>query len=247
MKKNLGIAILVVIVVAVVSGFFVFARKNPKEIPLPQEIVNTSTKPSSALPVSRNIFSAPPATPALQKTTEPNIVFVGPRQGIPANAPKDYGLWSFAMPVPGVLSRSGQPLLSGFKWMKDNGWKSDIDLRVDGERGEVGDDRKIPGFNALGLNFLALPIADGSPPTDKQAKEFLDFVINPANQPAHVHCRGGIGRAGTMVVLYRYSVQGWSMDKAIEESRLFQGGVSEGQVKWLNKWATENKPGEYGK
>jgi protein tyrosine phosphatase (PTP) superfamily phosphohydrolase (DUF442 family) len=240
MKKN-KIIIFCLVALVVVLGFVLFVvSKKPAN-----ETVVTKTK----LPVSDVLEkkSVPPVAVIIATPTPitPNIVFVGPREGIPASAPKDYGLWSFAMPVSNVLSRSGQPLLSGFKWMKENGWKSVVDLRVDGERGEVGDDRKISGFNALGLNYLPLPIADGSPPTDAQANEFLAFVINPVNQPAHVHCRGGIGRAGTMVVLYRYSVQGWPMDKAIEESRAFQGGVSEGQVKWLNKWAEANLPGSF--
>jgi protein tyrosine phosphatase (PTP) superfamily phosphohydrolase (DUF442 family) len=245
MKINKIIIGIVVLIVAIAGvGTWLGLRSKNSELFLPSEITNPTK-----LPVSSFVSEKKEPVTSFQvvvPSASPNIVFVGPRQGIPSNAPKDYGLWSFAMPVPNVLSRSGQPLLSGFKWMKENGWKSDIDLRVDGERGEVGDDRKIPGFNALALNYLALPIADGSPPTDAQAKEFLDFVINPANQPAHVHCRGGIGRAGTMVVLYRYSVQGWPMDKAIEESRAFQGGVSEGQVKWLNKWASANVPGGFG-
>ncbi|MDO8512580.1 MAG: hypothetical protein Q7S57_04860 [bacterium] len=240
MKKNkiiIGLAVLVVVILGVWFGL----RPKDNKLSLPLEITNPTKLPVSSSVSQKNELAVQTVVPS----TAPNIVFVGPRQGIPSNAPKDYGLWSFAMPVPNILSRSGQPLLSGFKWMKENGWKSDIDLRVDGERGEVGDDRKIPGFNALGLNYLALPIADGSPPTDAQAKEFLTFVTNPANQPVHVHCRGGIGRAGTMVVLYRYSVQGWPMDKAIEESRAFQGGVSEGQVKWLNQWAKANVSGGF--
>lgn len=238
MKKNkifVGLAVLVAIGVVI---FFVIWKPANDEVSVS----------SGKLPVSENskttITVLPTTTPVPMPTT-PNIIFVGPREGIPSDAPKDYGLWSFAMPVPNVLSRSGQPLLSGFKWMKENGWKSVVDLRVDGERGEVGDDRKIKGFNELGLNYLPLPIADGSPPTDAQAKEFLAFVTKPANQPAHVHCRGGIGRAGTMVILYRYSAQGWPMDKAIEESREFQGGISEEQVKWLNKWASANAPGSF--
>ncbi len=232
MKKAL-LAGSIVLVLALAGGVYYSQREKVT----PQTV---STTPGSASPTAKALSSpSPSAAPS------PSIVFVGPREGIPAEAPKDYGFWSLALPVPGVLSRSGQPTLKDFKWLKDNGWKSDIDLRVDGERGEVGDDRKIPGFNALGFNYLPLPIADGSPPSEKQAKEFLAFITNPANQPAHVHCRGGIGRTGTMVALYRYAVQGWPMDKAIEESLPFQGGVSEGQKKWLLKWAAEHSPGEF--
>jgi len=231
-----------VVLLAVLFGTGVYFV-GIKSVKAPQTEENTQ-KMSDNLPVAENA-PGPVGSLATTPWAVSEIKFIGPREGIPENAPKDYGLWSFAMPVPGVLSRSGQPLFSGFKWMKENGWKSVVDLRVDGEREEVGDDRKIPGFDELGLNFLSLPLVDGIPPTDEQAKQFIAFVTDPANQPSHVHCRGGIGRAGTMVVLYRYSVQGWPLDKAIEESRAFQGGISDLQKKWLEKWAAKYKPGEY--
>jgi protein tyrosine/serine phosphatase len=170
---------------------------------------------------------------------------VGPRENIPAAAPQGWGFWSFAQPVPGVLSRSGQPLLSHFQWLKEKGWKGVVNLRVDGERDEVGDDLKIPGFKELNFRYLHLPITDGLPPSEEQAEEFLRFVTNPANLPVHIHCRGGIGRAGTMVALYRYAVQGWPMDDAIAESRAFKGGVSELQEKWLRTWAEKHPPAHF--
>ena len=185
-------------------------------------------------------------SPTVEKiSTAPQISFIGPRKNIPSDSPTAYGFWSFAMPVAGVLSRSGQPLISEFQWLKEKGWRSDINLRVDNERGEVADDALLADFNSLGLNYLRLPIADGSAPTNEQAKQFLEFVTKSENQPAHVHCRGGIGRTGTMVALYRYAVQSWPMEKAIEESRLFDGGVSDAQKKWLEKWSEQHQPGEY--
>lgn len=166
---------------------------------------------------------------------------VGPRGNTPSDTPAEYGFWSFAIIDNGKISRSGQPLMSEFKWLKSNGWKSVVDLRVDGEYKEVGDDRKLEGFQDLGFNFLSLPIRDGAPPTIDQANQFLKFVTDPSNQPVHVHCRGGFGRAGTMIALYRYTVDGWTMPEAIAESRLFRGGVSENQEKWLMNWAKNNQ------
>ncbi len=204
-------------------------------------ITRTQTPPqtvSQSTPTTENVtttVSTP--SPPVQIKNEPAITYVGPRENIPPNTPTAYGFWSFAVVVPGVISRSGQPLISEFQWLSAQGWKSVVDLRVDGERGEVGDDTKLPGFNQLGFNYLPLPIVDGHPPTEQQANTFLNFMTNKQNQPAHIHCRGGIGRAGAMIALYRYAVQGWPMDKAIEESRAFQGGVSDMQAKWLTAWS----------
>lgn len=191
-----------------------------------------------------------PAESAANINSENNpveIKLVGPRQNLPDGAPADYGFWSLAVPVPGVLSRSGQPTIKDFQWLHDNGWKSVIDLRIDGDHNEISDDAKIPGFNNLGFNYLKIQMVDGAAPTGQQAQDFLDFVAKKENQPAHVHCRGGIGRAGIMVAIYRYAVQGWPLDKIFAESKLFQGGIDDSQKKWIEKWAQSHAPGSYGK
>ncbi len=175
-----------------------------------------------------------------EKKKPAEIKFVGPRENVPEDTPKALGFWSFAILDEGRISRSGQPTIEEYQWLKEKGWKSVINLREDIDRGENGDDEKIPGFKELGFNYLHLPIPDGSPPTKEQAEEFLAFVAKPENLPTHIHCRGGIGRTGAMVALYRYTYNLWPMDKAIEESRAFRGGVSSGQEKFLKQWAKDH-------
>ncbi len=201
---------------------------------------NTTGAPITAPEKGGTVLALPTIAPQDVRAS-----FVGVRENIPEDAPNAYGFWSFAMPVSGILSRSGQPLISEFAWLKSHGWKSVISLRTDGERGEVGDDAKLPGFANLGLTYVHLPLVDGRPPKPGQAEEFLAFVTTPMNQPVHIHCRGGIGRTGTMTALYRYAVQGWPMDLAIQESRAFQGGVSLVQATWLQEWANTHAAGSH--
>jgi len=232
-KKYKFYAILLALILA---GFFLFRSHQtiaPQNTPESQPAVSNTNNSTTQAPSQPETGNAP------------RISYVGPRGNVPADAPKDYGFWSFAIPVPGVLSRSGQPTIADFKWLKENGWKSDIDLRVDGDHNEVSDDAQIPSFNELGFNYLKIQMLDGAAPTDAQAKQFLSFVTQPENQPAHVHCRGGIGRAGIMVALYRYSVQGWPLDQIFKESALYQGGIDSAQQKWLAQWAQSHPAGSW--
>ena len=236
-KKYFFSVIIIVAIGALAFLFYGHKTLAPKSTPAVQNIPNTN--------ISAQAAAFPKTSPA--KPAAPEYALVGPRGNVPNSAPKDYGFWSFAIPVPGVLSRSGQPTLTDFKWLKVNGWVSDIDLRIDGDHDEVSDDAKISGFNELGFNYLKIQMVDGAAPTDAQADQFLVFVTKPENQPAEVHCRGGIGRAGIMVALYRYAVQGWSIDKIMAESKLYQGGIDQGQQNWLANYAKAHAPGSYGK
>ena len=169
---------------------------------------------------------------------EPSLI--GPRNNIASSTPIAYGFWSFAVPVKSVLARSGQPTIDEFKWLKKQGYKSVINFRLEGEYKEIADDEKLPDFKKLGFNYLRLQIHDGGTPTDKQAQDFLKFVKNKKNWPILIHCRAGIGRTGLAVALYRYEIQGWKMDTALKESKLFRGGVDSTQKQWLLDWAKEN-------
>jgi protein tyrosine/serine phosphatase len=223
MKKKVsflsGVAIIIILIVVLFGGTFAYQYFEIQRI-------------------NSHIIILAPKVFAEQSITAKN--FVGPRTNIKSNAPTEGGFNTFAVVIPGVLSRSGQPTLSEFQWLKNNGWKSVVDLRKSGEYNQVANDQDIKGFSSLGFNYLWLQITDGTPPTDGQAKKFLTFVKNPANWPVEVHCLAGVGRAGTLIALYRYQVQGWPMDKAISESKLFNGGVNSVQTEWLNHWAANN-------
>ena len=173
--------------------------------------------------------------------------FAGPRANVPENSPTDREFRLFSVPVPGVLSRSGQPSPHDFAWLKANGWKSVINLREGIGHAAAADDEKVPGFTELGFKYLRLPFSDDQAPTDAQADHFLSFLGNPENRPAHLHCHMGIGRTGALVAVYRYSVQGWPMRDAIAETKLFGPDLKPVQERWLMQWAKNHAPGEYAR
>ncbi|NTW61656.1 hypothetical protein HGB24_03165 [Candidatus Saccharibacteria bacterium] len=170
---------------------------------------------------------------------------IGVHGNVPDNAPGKKDLKVFSIPVPGKLSRSGQPTMKAFTWLHDKGWKSVIDLRQDGEKGDPLD-TGLPGFEKLGFRFLSIQVPDGDVPTEAQVIEFLRFMDDPDNLPAHIHCAAGEGRTGIFVAIYRYSIEGYTMQQAIDEmvlSRPHKGGINEKQALFLNDWAKRHKPG----
>jgi protein tyrosine/serine phosphatase len=161
---------------------------------------------------------------------------VGPRNGLPAGAPLTEGLTLMSVVVPGVLTRAGTPGESGFTWLKLHGWKSVIDLRTT-------DDTTYSGFVTNRFQYLWLPIGSGLAPTPEQSRSFLCFVQNPANQPVVVHDNSGAERVSLFVALYRYAVQGWPMDVAVNEQKLYGESMTLEQLTFLQAWANQYPPG----
>ena len=171
---------------------------------------------------------------ALTSATAPSTWAAGPSSGPVATAPvKNYGVVD-----DGVLSRSGVPTASGFAWLRKHGVKSVVNLTPDddGER----------FLKSLGFErYFWLPM-DG-PPSEAQAEEFLSFVQDPGNWPLHMHCHAGKDRTGLMVALYRYAIEAWPLDKAVEEAKLYRWGKAfyPEYMDWLRRWSEHHPPGSH--
>ena len=59
-------------------------------------------------------------------------------------------------------------------------------------------------------------------PEDHEIVRFLEIVSDPEKTPVFVHCQHGADRTGTMCVIYRIVVEGWTKEDAIRE--MTEGG-----------------------
>ena len=140
------------------------------------------------------------------------------------------------------LTRSGMPKSStGWKWLRSQGVKSIVTFRTENDI-----DYSKYGFErVLRIPMSGNPPAD--PPTDQQAKEFLRFIRDPNNAPIHMHCNAGRDRTGLMAALARYSIDGWPLEKTLEEVRSYRHDedLPQKRMAWLHNWASKHKPGSY--
>ena len=120
------------------------------------------------------------------------------------------------------LYRSAQPTREGMQNLRDMGVETVVNLR------SFRSDRYR--LDGLGLAYEHIYMKAWRP-EEKEVIRFLQIVTNPKRTPVLVHCRHGADRTGTMCVLYRRIVEGWSLDDAITEMR--QGGFGFHRV-WRN-------------
>jgi protein tyrosine/serine phosphatase len=152
----------------------------------------------------------------------------------PANRPAH---WAKPIQVKGVpnlhkvsdtLYRSAQPSAEGMKKLKAMGIETIVNLRsFHSDRDEIGE---------TGLAYEHIYMKAWHP-EEEEAVRFLQIVTNPKRTPVLVHCQHGADRTGTMCVLFRVAVQGWSKEEALKE--MTQGGfgfhgIWENLIQWIN-------------
>jgi len=140
------------------------------------------------------------------------------------------------------LTRSGLPENdAGWLWLRSQGVKSVVTFLISNEV----DYNKFGFERVLRIPISAKPPADWL--SDQRVEEFLRFIQDPDNAPIHMHCTAGISRTGIMAALAQFSIAGWPMEKALEETRRYRRGkdLPQKRVEWLYNWASRHKPGSY--
>jgi protein tyrosine phosphatase (PTP) superfamily phosphohydrolase (DUF442 family) len=93
----------------------------------------------------------------------------------------------------------------------DHGIRSVIDLRTFEDDAE-GIEAERRALEDSDVAYLHLPT--GHEPDEETVLRFLNFVGNPANRPALVHCYHGTGRSVLFGALYRIEFENWDNEKA---------------------------------
>lgn len=95
-------------------------------------------------------------------------------------------------------------------------------------------------YKTAAIDFLCLPIVDGTEPTVQQAHQFIRFADDrlAAGKAVAVHCAAGLGRTGTMLAVYLIA-HGSTAQDAIRSVRQAQPAAIETrrQVEFLHQFA----------
>jgi len=118
------------------------------------------------------------------------------------------------------LYRSGEPTKKGLAQLKEQGFKTLIDLRAPSE--QKFDEKEAA--SELGLKYIRL-LMTSAPPTKKQVDTMLDEIKkaqqDSSNGKVLVHCAHGSDRTGCMIGIWRVSQEGWNYDDAYKEMRKY--------------------------
>ena len=134
--------------------------------------------------------------------------------GAQVTKPAVNGITNFAR-LETTVACGGPVTADGAKELKQMGFKSIFDLQFPTER-----TADIPGetaaAKAAGLNFIHVPFTPATPDLS-QVDKFLKEVVQPANDPAYIHCGGG-NRAAGFWFIKRVIVDKWDADRALKEA-----------------------------
>ena len=95
------------------------------------------------------------------------------------------------------VATAGQPDASAWRTLAAEGFKSVVDLR---EASEPRGHDEVGEVARAGLRYLALPVSHESL-DDRQFDVLRDFLRNPENRPALVHCQSA-NRVGALMLPY---------------------------------------------
>lgn len=101
--------------------------------------------------------------------------------------------------VDGETWAGAQPDAEAYQALAAQGVRLVVDLRTGANDDPREDDPTL--LRRLGVDYLALPLADGHVPSERQVGRFL-AAVRDTDGVVFVHCGGGVGRTSTLTAGY---------------------------------------------
>jgi protein tyrosine/serine phosphatase len=127
------------------------------------------------------------------------------------------------------LYRCAQPTAAGLRAAEKLGIKTVISLRAFHSDKDEVESTKLK-VERIRFNTWH--------PENEDVVQFLKLVTRTNDGPYLVHCLHGADRTGTMIAIYRMTVQGWTKDEAIKEMTKGEFGyhsIWTNLIRYLNK------------
>jgi protein tyrosine phosphatase (PTP) superfamily phosphohydrolase (DUF442 family) len=120
------------------------------------------------------------------------------------------------------LFRGAQPDVEGFKYLRDLGVRTIINLRLAKDAERLNEKEIV---ESLGMKYVNIPVEDGNfftrsrriPPEAIQS--FFKTIDASDSGPVFVHCHRGADRTGALVSFYRIVRHNWDSARAYAEAR----------------------------
>lgn len=111
--------------------------------------------------------------------------------------------------------RGAQPSMRAFRSLKELGVDTVVNLRPEC-------DYEGRFVEQLGMRYVYLPLPPLDAPTHAVTLDFLSVATDPDHGTVFFHCFHGADRTGTMAACLRIARDGWTVEQAIAEMRLFK-------------------------
>ena len=130
---------------------------------------------------------------------------------------------------------------SAMKDLKDQGFSSVINLRLESEEG-VDLQSSQSAASDLGLQYIYLPF-DVSVAASDTIDRFLQVVGDQANQPVFIHCNSAT-RVAALWMIGRVVRDGWSVEAAGEEAKAIAAKPSDA-IEFSTRYLASLEPAKY--
>ena len=134
------------------------------------------------------------------------------------------GLCHFHVIEQGVLMRCGQPHVRDLEYIRAHYGLNTVVCARGGTRHPLRGRwfRKEWAYCAqMGIRLEHMPFSDSATPPADVFEHFLAVLAQPERRPVLVHCEQGFHRTGLLCAAYRMRVRGWTLERALEEMRMF--------------------------